>query len=250
MMLPTSFLDRPITHRALHDRKAGRVENSIKSIEAAIASGYGIEIDVQLTSDGHAMVFHDDDLDRLTDETGRIRARTCSELIQIPLKDDDGLIPTLNDVLALIAGRVPLVIEIKDQDGGMGPNIGLLERAVANALEGYSGDVALMSFNPHAVAKMAELVPHIPRGIVTSAFVPTVWPEIPIDRGNALRDIPDYDRVGACFISHQANDLHRPRVAELKAQGATILCWTIKSAKQEAQARQVADNVTFEGYLA
>jgi len=226
MMLSTSFLDRPITHRALHDRKAGRVENSIKSIEAAIASGYGIEIDVQLTSDGHAMVFHDDDLDRLTDETGRI------------------------DVLALIAGRVPLVIEIKDQDGKMGLNIGRLEHAVANALEGYSGDIALMSFNPHAVAEMAELVPHIPRGIVTSAFVPSVWPEMPIDRGNALRDIPDYDRVGACFISHQANDLHRPRVAELKAQGATILCWTIKSAKQEARARRVADNVTFEGYLA
>ena len=250
MMLPTSFLDRPITHRALHDRTAGRAENSIKSIEAAIASGYGIEIDVQLTSDGHAMVFHDNDLDRLTDETGRIRARTCSELIQIPLKDDGGTIPTLNDVLALISGRAPLVVEIKDQDGEMGPNIGRLECAVANALEGYSGDIAVMSYNPHAVAKMAELVPHIPRGIVTSAFVPTAWPEIPIDTGNTLRDIPDYDRVGACFISHQANDLHRPRVAELKAQGATILCWTIKSANQEAQARRVADNVTFEGYLA
>lgn len=250
MTLPASFFDRPITHRALHDRKAGRVENSIKSIKAALDAGYGIEIDVQLTSDGHAMVFHDDVLDRLTDETGRVRTHTRAKLEQIPLRDDGGTIPALDDVLALVAGQVPLLIEIKDQDGEMGPNIGPLEVAVAKALEGYTGDVALMSFNPHAVAKLAELAPHIPRGIVTSAYVPVIWPEVPIATGDALREIPDYDRVGACFISHEAADLDRPRVAELKAQGAKILCWTIRSAKQEAEARRIVDNVTFEGYLA
>jgi hypothetical protein len=65
-----------------------------------------------------------------------------------------------------------------------------------------------------------------------------------------LREIPDYDRVGASFISHEAADLHSARVAGLKSQGASVLCWTITSAKAEAEARKVAQGITFEGYLA
>ena len=250
MSLPASFFTRPFTHRALHDRKAGRVENSIKSIQAALDAGYGVEIDVQLSSDGQSMVFHDDLLDRLTNESGPVRNRTSEELQKIPLKNDGGTIPTLTQVLDLIAGRVPLLVEIKDQDGEMGPNIGELEAATCAALKDYQGDVALMSFNPHAVAKCAELAPDIPRGIVTSSYEAVYWPEVPEDTRNTLRDIPDYDRTGSCFISHEATDLDRPRVAELKSQGAQIFTWTIRSAAQEADARRIVDNVTFEGYLA
>ncbi|WP_296422760.1 glycerophosphodiester phosphodiesterase family protein [Yoonia sp.] len=250
MTLPASFLKRPITHRALHDRKAGRVENSIKSIKAAIDAGYGIEIDVQLTRDGHAVVFHDDMLDRLTDAVGPVRAKTRAELHAIPLKDDGGTIASLNDVLAVVAGRVPLLIEIKDQDGAMGPNIGPLETATAKALEHYTGDVALMSFNPHAVAALADLAPNIPRGLTTSSYQAQFWPEVPDQVRDVLRDIPDYDRTGASFISHEATDLTRPRVADLKSRGAAILCWTIRSPEAETAARRSADNVTFEGYLA
>lgn len=250
MTLPLSFFARPITHRGLHDRKAGRVENSIKSFEAAIDAGYGIELDLQQSSDGHAMVFHDDLLDRLTGETGPVRNRTRVELEQIPLTDDGSTIRSLEEVLDLVAGRVPLLIEIKDQDGAMGPNVGTLEAATSDALDGYAGDVALMSFNPHAVAALADLAPGIPRGIVTSAYHAIAWPEVPAQRQQELRDVPDYDRVGACFISHEATDLDRPRVAELKSNGAHILCWTIRSPKAEAEARRIVDNVTFEGYLA
>lgn len=250
MTLPAPFFARPITHRALHDRKAGRVENSLRSIQAAIAAGYGIEIDVQLTSDGHAMVFHDDLLDRLTAESGPITARSRAELEAIPLKDDGGTIPSLETVLGVVAGKVPLLIEIKDQDGAMGPNVGTLEQATCAALEGYKGDVALMSFNPHAVAACAKYAPHIPRGIVTSSYEAIYWPEVPARTRDILREIPDYDRTGSCFISHEAADLDRPRVAALKSQGAQILTWTIRSAKAEADARRIVDNVTFEGYLA
>ncbi len=250
MTLPASFLARPITHRALHDRKAGRVENSMKSIQAALDAGYGIEIDVQLTRDGHAMVFHDDMLDRLTGEAGPVRDRTRAELEAIALTDDGGMIPSLEAVLELVAGRVPLLIEIKDQDGAMGPDVGPLEAATCAALQDYRGDVALMSFNPHAVAVCAELAPDIPRGLVTSSYKAMFWPEVPARTRDTLREIPDYDRVGACFISHEAADLDRPRVAELKARGARILTWTIRSSKAEAEARRIVDNVTFEGYLA
>ncbi len=250
MTLPASFFEKPITHRALHDRNAGRVENSIKSIQAALAAGYGIEMDVQLTSDGHAMVFHDDLLDRLTSETGPIRNRTRAELEAVPLTDDGGTIPSLDAVLSLVAGQVPLLIEIKDQDGAMGPNIGPLEKATCKALANYKGDVALMSFNPHAVAICATLAPQIPRGLVTSSYKAMYWPKVAERVRANLREIPDYDRVGACFISHESADLDRPRVAELKANGAHILCWTVRSANEEADARRIVDNVTFEGYLA
>lgn len=249
MTLPASFLTRPIAHRALHDVADGRPENSRAAIRAAIAAGYGIEIDVQLSADNAAMVFHDYALERLTGDKGAVRLRDASDLARITLTGGNEGIPSLLEVLDLVAGQVPLLIELKDQDGGMGPNIGPLEEATAEALRSYTGDVALMSFNPHAIARMAELLPDIPRGLVTSAYRYDDWP-LSKARCDELREIPDYDRVGASFISHEVDDLARPRVAELKQAGAMICCWTVRDAATEAEARKVADNVTFEGYLA
>jgi glycerophosphoryl diester phosphodiesterase len=151
-------------------------------------------------------------------------------------------------VLELVAGRVPVLIEIKDQDGAMGPNVGPLEAAVAEAIAGYSGPLAVMSFNPHSVAAMADLSPKVPRGLVTSAYRPHDWP-LPQATCDRLRDIPDFDRCGASFISHEVDDLSRPRVQELKQQGAVILCWTVTSQQAEQKAREIAHNITFEQYL-
>lgn len=247
--LPPAFLHLPVTHRALHDRSKGRIENSPSAIRAAVAAGYAIEIDLQLSSDGVAMVFHDDDLDRLTDATGRVNTRTAAQLSALTLKDSTDTIPTLAQVLALIGGRVPLLIELKDQTLCLGPSDGALERATASALAGYHGPVAVMSFNPDMIAHMARLAPRIPRGLTTSSYDPADWHPVPPETCARLQGIPDYDAVEASFISHQANDLARPRVADLKAAGAAILCWTIRSPEQEALARRMADNVTFEGYL-
>lgn len=238
-----------MTHRALHDRAQGRIENSPAAIRAAVAAGYAIEVDVQLSADGFAMVFHDEVLDRLTAERGPVSARTAAELGQIGLTGGSDTIPTLDAVLGMVAGRVPLLIEIKDQTGAMGPTDGRLESAVAQALVGYAGDVAVMSFNPHAVAQMAQLAPQVARGLTTSSYKPEDWAPVPADVCDQLREIPDFDRVGASFISHQGNDLTRPRVLELRASGVPVLCWTIRSPEQEAMARQIAANVTFEGYL-
>lgn len=246
--LPHPFLEVPLAHRSLHDLRNGRPENSRAGIRAAMHAGYGIEIDVQLSADGAAMVFHDYALDRLTGETGSVRQRTAQELRATTLRGSEEGIPDLAEVLALVAGKVPLLIEIKDQDGGMGSDIGPLEDAVARAVSGYDGPLAVMSFNPHVVARMGELCPHLPRGLTTEGFDPADWP-LPEATLARLREIPDYDRVGASFISHDAKDLDRARVSELKAAGAAILCWTIRSAEEEARARRVAQNITFEGYL-
>lgn len=248
--LPEVFLRLPVAHRALHDRRAGRVENSPAAVAAAVAAGYAIEIDVQGTADGQAAVFHDDELGRLTGEAGPVQARTAAELGRIRLRDSAETIPTLPQVLAQVAGRAPLLIEIKDQTGAMAAGDGRLEAAVAAALESCAGPVAVMSFNPESIAAMARLAPGVPRGLTTSAYDPEDWAPLPPAVCDRLRDIPDYDRVGASFISHEAADLGRPRVAGLKAQGARILCWTVRSPAEEAAARAVAENVTFEGYAA
>ncbi len=248
--LPAEFLTTPLAHRALHDVARGRPENSLAAIRAAIEAGYGIEIDLQPSRDGVAMVFHDYDLRRLTGRSGPIRALDAADLAALPLQGGDAGVPTLTEVLGLVAGRVPLLIEIKDQDGAMGPDVGPLEAACAQALDGYAGPVAVMSFNPHSVAAMQRLAPQVPRGLTTSAYSAEDWPLTPQKARDRLREIPDYDLVGACFVSHEAADLDRPRVAELKAAGASVLCWTIKSPEAEAKARRVADNITFEGYAA
>lgn len=247
--LPPEFLQIPIAHRALHDISGGRPENSRAAIQAAIDAGYGIEIDLQLTADNQAMVFHDYDMQRLTGLPGPIRKIPAQQASATQLLHVEDGIPPLEDVLQLVGGKVPLLIEFKDQDGAMGQNIGPLEQAAARALARYEGPVALMSFNPHSVAELGRLLPHLPRGLVTGAYNPENWP-FSSEICDHLRKIPDFDRVGASFVSHEAHDLKRPRVAELKSRGVPILCWTIRSPAQEAEARQVADNVTFEGYLA
>lgn len=248
--LDEAFVTTPLAHRGYHDRAAGRPENGPSAFHAAIRAGYGIELDVQLSSDGQAMVFHDYALDRMTAEHGAVRLRSARALQSIPLAGGPDCIPTLAEVLTLISGRVPLLIEVKDQDGALGPGVGPLEAAVAEALTAYRGPVAVMSFNPHSVAALADMAPGICRGLTTCGFDAEDWPLIPEATRKELRAIPDYTRLGARFISHDAQDLTRPRVAALKSQNAHILCWTIRSPAEEAKARLIAENITFEGYPA
>lgn len=248
--LPVEFLSVPVAHRALHDVTDGRPENSRAAIRAAIAAGYAIEIDLQPSCDDVPMVFHDCALERLAEAKGAIRTRSAAELGQTALKGGDGEgIPTLAEVLDLVAGQVPLLIEIKDQDGNLGPDVGPLEAATAKVLEGYEGPVALMSFNPHSAAALAKYAPHIARGLVTSSYDPKDW--VPVRAGvcERLRDIPDFESSGSSFISHEVGDLDRPRVQELRAAGVPVLCWTVKSQAIEEECRRLVDNVTFEQYL-
>jgi glycerophosphoryl diester phosphodiesterase len=248
--LPAPFLRLPIAHRGLHDAAVGTPENSLGAVRAAAAAGYGIEIDVQLSADGRAIVFHDETLDRLTGQTGALAARTAAELGQIGLIGSDACIPTLAQVLAEVAGRVALLIEIKDQSGrGLGSD-GRLEAAVAADLAGYDGPVALMSFNPDQMAQAARLAPAIPRGLTSCDFSADDWPDLNAAERERLRAIADFGPVGASFVSHAWRDLGRARVGELAAAGAAILCWTIRSPAAEAEARRIARNITFEGYAA
>lgn len=245
--LPPAFLGPPIAHRGLHDAGRGRPENSRAAILAAAEAGYGVELDVQLSADGRAMVFHDHHLERLTVGEGPVRRMTAADLGRFRLAGTDERIPTLAEILEAVAGRVPILVEIKDQDGAMGPDVGALERAVAADLEGYAGPAAVMSFNPHAAALCLRLMPDRAVGLVTCGYAAADWPILPEETRERLSALRDADHVA--FISHDWRDLDRARIAELKAAGTPVLCWTIRSAGDEARARRIADNVTFEGYL-
>lgn len=249
MTLPPAFLARPIAHRALHG--PGRPENSRAAVRAAAEAGYGIEIDLQPSADGVPMVFHDPHLMRLAGRDGAVADLAAEELGRLRLLGTLETIPTLAEVLALVAGRVPLLIEVKDQSRRLGPVDGRLEEAAAAALRGYDGPVALMSFNPESAKALRDAAPGIPRGLVTCDFEDgdPEWAPVGAERLARLAAIADFDAAGASFVSHDKADLSRPRLRELRRAGASILCWTVRSPGEERAARRVADNVTFEGYL-
>ena len=248
-MLHPDFLTRPLTHRGLHG--LGVPENSMAAFRAAVAQGYGIELDVQPAADGTPLVFHDYGLGRLAGRDGVISALSPAEAGATRLLGTDETIPTLEAVLGMVAGRAPVLVEIKDQDGSLGPRMGALPGRVAEivaACHARGEPVAVMSFNPHAAAGVRAAAPDVPVGLTSCRFDRDDWPGVPEARRAALSRLEDFPRVGASFISHHHLDLGNPAVGGLAAQGVPVLCWTIRSPAEEAAARGVARNITFEGY--
>ena len=247
--LDPAFLKTPIAHRALHDASKGIYENCRSAIIAAIEYGYAIEIDLQLSADGRAMVFHDDTLDRLTDKREDVSDYTAAVLSQIKVGSGQDVIEPLEDILHLIDGRVPLLIELKDQSRQLSQTDGRLEQATIDALSLYHGPVAVMSLNPYMIATMAELSSELPLGLTTGGFMDPTW-GIDAERVAYLSQIADFDPTRYSFVSHFALELAAPCIQTLKEQGVAIFTWTIRSPEAEAIARQTVDNITFEGYLA
>ena len=249
MNLLAPFINGPIAHRTLHDVKSGRPENSWEGLEAAISHGFAIEIDLQLSLDGIPMVFHDYKLNRVTNETGLISEKRAEELEKIILKGGKKCIPRFDTFMSYIDGRVPVLIELKDQDGALGKSTSVFESAVCQTLKHYKGAVAIMSFNPFMMEECAKILPDIPRGLITQIFKQNEWTRISKSRCDELTMISDYSLAKATFISHDHKDLNSDVVARLKKTGATILCWTVRNQNQDTLARKVADSVTFENYL-
>jgi glycerophosphoryl diester phosphodiesterase len=244
--LPAAFLRRPLAHRGLHDRSEGRVENSRAAVTSAIAAGYGIEIDVQLTADDTALVFHDDTLDRLTGASGPVRAQPLCDLQRLPLRDSSEAPPTLAEIVELVAGRAALLVELKDQSGHLGPEPDTLAAAVVRAIAGYKGPIALMSFNPHIVQHLARLAPETPRGLTTMDFSDVDGLESAQRRH--LNAIDTFDAVGASFVSHDRCSLDAAALVPLRARGCPVLTWTIRSPDEARAAAALSDNITFEGF--
>ena len=205
-----------------------------------------------MSRDGVPVVFHDYELDRLTAFSGHVSDLAWAELAGVGLKGSEDCIERLDNVLATIGSRAPVLVEVKDQSGLPGADNRRVDQiigwTVKDACAHHGCDVAVMSFNPAYISALSWLGSDIPRGLTTGSVAE--YPDhLPTEIRTALAGIaafePDMD-----FISHDHLHLESPRIAELKAAGTSILCWTVRSPEEEARARQVADNITFEGYAA
>jgi glycerophosphoryl diester phosphodiesterase len=242
---------RPIAHRGLHDAAKGIVENSLAAARAAVAGRYAIECDVQLSADGEAVVFHDDTLERLTGAPGRLGARTLAELTRLTLLGGAETLPPLARLLETVAGRAPLVVELKSRfDGDLS-----LARRVAELVAGYGGPLALESFDPGPIAFLRAEGPalgvgHIPLGMVAQArYDADEWRELPAPRRAELEHWLHFSRTRPDFLSFNVLDTpHAVTVLFREGLKRPVTVWTVRSAERAEAAGRWADQIVFEGF--
>lgn len=241
--------DRPIAHRGLHDRGRGIIENTASAFAAAIERGYAIECDVQLSRDGIPMIFHDDDLDRLTGVPGPVGARTMAELASYPLLDSAaGDTPQrFSEFLAQIDGRVLLQIELKQQPNQAATEV--LAQTVMDGLKGYRGPVTLESFDPKLIVEVKKRGATMPVGIVTYAYDEPEWDQQLSDATRfMLRHLLHWPVSRFDFISCRDKSLDLPAVKLFRSFGMPVTAWTIKSPAGALAVLGRADQIVFEGF--
>ena len=246
MRAPDWLTARPLAHRGLHDRTSGIIENMPSAVRAAIEGNFGIEVDVQLTADGEAMVHHDGALGRLTEGSGALLDLTAAELRAVRFKDTPERMMSLGDLCALLAGRVPLVIELKSHFDG---DRRLVTRT-AEVLASYSGPAAAMSFDPDQVLGLRELMPMLPRGIVAEReYTEADWPEATAQQRRGMRHLRHALRTRPHFVAYWVDELPAP--APWMARnifGLPLLTWTVRTPEQRDRAARHADQMIFEGF--
>jgi glycerophosphoryl diester phosphodiesterase len=234
---------RPIAHRGLHG--PGAVENTPSAFTAAVAAGYAIETDLQVTADGEAVVYHDAALGRLTDGGGALAAMTTAELARVPFKDTADRIITLSELLDLVTGRATLVIELKS----LGDGDPRLPRRAAQVLAGYRGPAALMSFDPFQVAVVREAAPGITRGLVAERAPGRGGESLLARCRRASAYAFHLARSRPQFLAYSVADLPAlPPLLARRVLRLPVLTWTVRTEADRAKAAKWADQVIFEGW--
>lgn len=231
----------PIAHRGLHDIKLGRVENSLSAVRAAMKMGYSIEVDLQLTQDKKLIVFHDFVLDRLTSESGSVREYKMEELRKIKLQNSKEYIPSLEDLLKLVAGQIGIVLELKGIQDMDANYFDALIPTIEAYIEKYSGTnavpIAIMSFD-HWLLKKARLL-SCPCPLGLTAQGDDSFYQAHQKLSNELK---------IDFISYGISDLPCKFVSEFKETGKPVICWTIRDPKAWKNALIYTDQITFEEF--
>jgi len=245
MAAPHWLTSRPIAHRGLHDVTRGIVENTPGAVAAAVASGYGIEVDLQASSDGEAMVHHDDALGRLTDGRGNLGALSAAALKRVPFRTTADRMMTLGELCDLVGGRVPLVLELKsrfDRDDR-------LVARVAGVLASHAGEVAAMSFDPRLIAGLRRAAPQVPRGIVSERhFDHPEWRALTAWQKRGLAHLLHAPWSRPDFVAYRVDDLPAPATRVAHGLGLRVLTWTVRTPAQRERAAQWADQMIFEGF--
>lgn len=234
MSSPEWLKKQPIAHRGLHDLNNKRWENTLAAFDAAAKAGFAIECDVHLTKDGGVIVFHDDDLKRLAGREGRISDLTLAEASELRIGGTEDHAPTLRQMLELVAGRVPVVIELK---GIEGRDDGLVA-AVAKELASYKGEAAIMSFDHHLVRLFASDAPGIPAGLTAE--------------GTRTTDLEAHFSMLAhqiSFVSYNVHHLPNPFVSFVREKlDLPVISWTVRDAETKKHSDLNVDQITFEGF--
>lgn len=226
---------RPIAHRGLHDGNILCWENTLSGFQRAIDHNFSIELDVTLSKDGVAMVFHDKALKRLSGQEGYVHETNAIELQKMTIGGTDDHVPTLSDTLALIDGQVPVIIELK----GVTPDIDALAGAVAKDLEGYHGDAAMMSFDHWLVRRFKDVAPNRPRGL-TAEGLSTEAMEAHFSM--LAHDIQ--------FVSYSVDELDNAFITLCRDRlSMPIITWTVRNEADIAATRKYAHQMTFEGFI-
>jgi glycerophosphoryl diester phosphodiesterase len=246
------LVSRPIAHRGLYDEARGRPENSLSAFEYAAERGVPIELDVQLARDGLLVVVHDTNLSRVAGFDAPVAELDRASLRRLRLgaggqegsgESDGGgePIPTLGDALAAVAGRVPIVIDVRRWHAGRGAD---LERAVATEINGYSGELALQSFDPLAVFRLRRLVDDRPVGQASGLLRSAGRMAAAVGRSMVTNFVTRPD-----FVSYELAALPSPYPEFWRRRGVPLLAFTVTSAAAEPRAAGLADNFFFSGYL-
>jgi glycerophosphoryl diester phosphodiesterase len=239
--LPEAFYARPFAHRGLWSPE-GPPENSVGSIAAACAAGYGAELDVRITADGEAVVFHDPTFERMTGAKGWVEETLLAEMRALRLKGTEERIPTLAEVLAAAAGRTMLLIELKTPAGQEGD----LEARVAELLDAYEGAFAVIGFNAQSLAWFARNRPKFLRGLDAERLSEEALAETTLDlayifEGQVLLAQPHFL---ALDVASAAGKLGR----SYRAKGLPMTAWTVRSKAEAAAHAADWDNYIFEGF--
>lgn len=229
-------------HRGLHNDE--RAENSMSAFRAAVEAGYGIELDIRLSKDGELVVFHDDTLDRVCGREGKAIDFTADELSGFNLSGTEEGVPRFADVLALVDGRVPLLVEIKEDAGNTA-----VSEAACKMLAEYKGDFIVESFNPIALAVVKKQMPDVCRGFLSRRYYEHEQYRKPLFF--ILQSLLSNFACRPAFIAFEHKDAKSFALRFVRGFfGVPTLAWTVRSAEEEKAARENGfDTIIFENYL-
>ena len=231
------IFNKPIAHRGLHNEQFP--ENSAGAFDNAIAHGFPIEMDVHMLADGALIVFHDDNLKRMTGDGRDIESITLAEAKTLRLAGSNYGLPTMEEFLSLVSGRVPLLIEIKNSG-----KVGALEQKLIDLLSGYKGEYAVQTFNPNSLAYFKANAPKVPRILLSCDFGKDT--DLAFFKKFVLRHLFLLKKSGAQVINYDIRQLPRRRATK---SGLPIMCWTVRSQADYEQSKAVARNVIFENFI-
>lgn len=232
--------ERPIAHRGLHNT-TDAPENSLAAFQKAIAANRPIELDVQLGAGDQVIVFHDDNFRRMTGVDREVRAATAEEIGALRLMGTAECVPALADVLILVKGRVPLLIELKNEAG-----VGLLEARVTADLAGYSGAFAVQSFNPYSLGWFVRNAAHIPRGQLSGDF--SDRPDLGLLKRYGLKNLLLNFISRPHFVGYDIRAGDERSLRKLKARLAVpLVLWTVRNPEQRDLCNRIGVNFIYEG---